>query len=99
MTATQRDRPKCQVIRHWWVIKVAGYGEFAFYGTESEADEMRAHKSQWEGGIATKMPADQSAAAVEKRAAWVRYEIEHGYPRSSEREAAETTAVLNPTRR
>jgi len=33
-----------------WTIWVAGYGTFAFEGTEDEAEEMRTHKARWEGG-------------------------------------------------
>ena len=42
----------------WWIIDVHGYGEFAFHGTEAEAEEMRAHKTRWEGGIGEKRLAD-----------------------------------------
>ena len=41
-----------------WVILVHGYGPFIFEGTEREAEEMRAHKSRWEGGIAKLRLAD-----------------------------------------
>ena len=41
--------------RHWWIITVgAGYGEFNFYGTEQQAEEMRYHKANWEHAVATK---------------------------------------------
>ncbi len=33
-----------------WKIRVSGYGTFDFTGTEAEAEEMRRHKAQWEGG-------------------------------------------------
>jgi hypothetical protein len=33
-----------------WTIWVAGYGKFNFDGTEAEAEEMRRHKANWEGG-------------------------------------------------
>jgi hypothetical protein len=36
--------------RRWWVIHVAGYGAFAAYGLEAEAEETRAAKAEWEGG-------------------------------------------------
>ena len=43
------------VPRHWWIIKVGGgYGEFNFFGTEKEAEEMRCHKAQWEHVVAWK---------------------------------------------
>jgi hypothetical protein len=37
-----------------WKIRVHGYGTFDFEGTETEAEEMRAHKAQWERGTALK---------------------------------------------
>jgi hypothetical protein len=41
-----------------WVILVAGgYGTFLFEGSEAEAEEMRAHKANWEHAIAHKRPA------------------------------------------
>lgn len=40
-----------------WVILVGGYGAFLFDGTEAEAETMRCHKAQWEGGIGLKRPA------------------------------------------
>jgi len=40
-------------IKHW-LISVAGYGEWIYIGTEKEAEEMRAHKANWEGGVGKK---------------------------------------------
>lgn len=40
-----------------WVISIGGYGTFLFDGTETEAEEMRAHKARWERGIGKKRPA------------------------------------------
>lgn len=38
-----------------WLITVGGgYGTFEFEGTEEEAEEMRRHKANWEGAVATK---------------------------------------------
>ena len=38
-----------------WIITVGGgYGSFEFAGTEKEAEEMRAHKANWEQAVATK---------------------------------------------
>jgi len=46
----------------WWIIRVGGgYGEFAFRGTEAEAEEMRVHKARWEGAFASKRPAKSDA--------------------------------------
>jgi len=38
----------------FWKISVNGYGDFAFFGTEKEAEEMRIHKARWEQGVAHK---------------------------------------------
>ena len=41
--------------RYWWIISVGGgYGEFNFFGTEKEAEEMRCHKARWEHAVARK---------------------------------------------
>jgi hypothetical protein len=40
-----------------WIISVTGYGSFFFEGTIEEAEEMRAHKADWEGGRGTKRSA------------------------------------------
>lgn len=40
--------------RIWWIIKVVNYGTFYYFGTTEEAEEMRAHKEDWEGGKGTK---------------------------------------------
>lgn len=44
--------------KRFWIITVAGWGSRALYGTEAEAEEWRAHKAQWEGGVGRKRPAD-----------------------------------------
>lgn len=80
--------------RHWWAIEVTGYGSFAFFGTESEAEEMRLHKASWERGTATKQRAEWNDPLVQKQVAWAKQEIKFGYPRSSEREQAETAAIM-----
>ncbi len=41
-----------------WVISVATYGSFFFEGNEESAEDMRIHKSRWEGGIGRKRLAD-----------------------------------------
>lgn len=88
-----RELPGRMVIRHWWVIEVAGYGPFGFYGSASEAEEMRAHKSRWEQGVGTTRKAEQDDPVVQKRIAWAQYEIDNNYPRGSERERAETASI------
>ena len=40
--------------RKWWLISISGYGDFGYYGTVKEAEEMRAHKAIWEHGIGRK---------------------------------------------
>lgn len=40
-----------------WIIYVSGYGCFFFEGTKRQAEDMRKHKSNWEGGIGRKRPA------------------------------------------
>ena len=37
-----------------WRIRVSGYGTFDFHGTETEAEDMRRHKSRWERGVGHK---------------------------------------------
>jgi hypothetical protein len=38
-----------------WLISVGGgYGSFVFEGSEDEAEEMRAHKANWEHAVARK---------------------------------------------
>lgn len=43
-----------------WIIWISGYGSFDFEGTEAEAEEMRAHKANWERGRGEKWRADLS---------------------------------------
>jgi hypothetical protein len=82
------------VSRQWWVITVAGYGDFAFYGTEDESEEMRRHKARWEGGVGRKRLAADDDPLVQRQTERVKREVELGYPRASERERAETEAAL-----
>lgn len=37
-----------------WVIRVSNWGTFYALGTEAQAEEWRAHKANWEHGIAEK---------------------------------------------
>ena len=41
-----------------WVISVGGYGSLMFEGNETEAEEMRKHKANWEQGVGRKRLAD-----------------------------------------
>lgn len=47
---------KNEDVKHW-IISVTGYGSFFFEGSLKEAEEMREHKANWEGGRGTKRPA------------------------------------------
>lgn len=47
--------------KRWWIISVGGYGSFAYRGTEKQAEAMRAHKANWEGGVGAKRLATNSA--------------------------------------
>ncbi len=58
---------------------MSGYGEFAFYGTEQEAEEMRAHKSTWEGGVGYKNEVPKNHPLVREAKEQIRWELEHGY--------------------
>lgn len=46
-----------------WIIYINGYGCFLFDGTDTEAQEMRAHKARWERGIGLLRPATLEEAA------------------------------------
>lgn len=49
-----------------WVISLPFYGAFLFDGTEAQAEEMRAHKANWEREIARKRPATPAECAAGK---------------------------------
>lgn len=78
-------------MRRWWIIDIGTYGDFAFYGTKLEAEEMRLHKSEWEGGEGTKIKADPSSkdhkTLIDEAIASVRRRLGSGYP-MEEREVA-----------
>ena len=46
--------------RCWWIVKVTGYGTFPGYGTKEEAEEKRAAKAEWEGGVGRMEKADRT---------------------------------------
>lgn len=60
--------------RYWWLISIAGYGDFAFYGTEREAENMRRHKAYWEGGTGRKeqIAATHREARAERKSIKIR---------------------------
>lgn len=70
-----------QVMRVSWLIRIQGYGTFEFYGTEEEAEEMRRHKSQWEGGVGMKwrkeLPLESDRVSAEIAA---RFDLGQGVP-------------------
>lgn len=43
-----------ECIHPHWVILVGDYGAFLFTGTEAQAEDMRVHKSRWEGAVGHK---------------------------------------------
>lgn len=48
--------------RGWWSINITGYGRFSYFGTETEAEQMRKDKAEWEGGKGTKRQASPAEA-------------------------------------
>ena len=50
--------------RRWVIVVGGGYGAFLFRGTETEAEEMRAHKANWEGAVARKRRATTADIAA-----------------------------------
>jgi hypothetical protein len=69
MDSLHEGNPIAANTRQWWIIDVDGYGEFSFFGNEEEAEERRAAKAEWEGGVGCKRPADRSAAEDRKKIA------------------------------
>lgn len=49
-----------------WVISIGGYGSFLFKGSESEAEEIRAHKARWERGVGRKRLASEAEIRANK---------------------------------
>jgi len=62
--------------RAWWSIHVTGYGRFAYYGTRTEAEQMKRHKAGWEGGRGTMRLATDDEATKERD--WLRGQKERG---------------------
>lgn len=63
--------------RCWWAIYITGYGRFWHFGTKAEAEEMREHKADWEGGHGTKRKA--TPAEIEKAREEVKAMVARGY--------------------
>ena len=72
--------------RTWWMIKVTGYGEFEHFGTAAEAEQMRVHKAEWEGGRGTKRKAGAVEIAVARADIKSMVKRGCGWDRTSERE-------------
>ena len=64
--------------RRWWTISLPVYGDFQYYGSPTEAENMRAAKAQWEGETATIREATDDEA--KKGRAWQQWESDNGYP-------------------
>ena len=52
--------------RQNWVIAVANYGSFLFFGTEKEADDRRAAKAEWEHAAARMREAEAGETSDDK---------------------------------
>lgn len=65
--------------RKWWLISVSGYGKFGFFGTEAEAEEMRAHKAIWERGASRKTAIPAIHHAAKEAIQLTKWELERGY--------------------
>jgi len=64
--------------RQWWHIEVSGYGAFPYFGTEDEAENMRRHKANWEGGVGMKRLATEQESADGLRG--LQWRKNAGYP-------------------
>lgn len=65
--------------RKWWLISIGGYGDFGFYGTEAEAEEMRAHKAAWERDVGRKKAIPATHPKAKEAAEHTKWERERGY--------------------
>lgn len=76
----------------FWKISASGYGDFCFFGTEKEAEEMRLHKARWEGSaISTKRRILSNSRLAKAFIDWNKFEVSTGVPVASElRERIET---------
>lgn len=54
--------------REWWLIDIENYGDYAFYGTEEEAEIERAGRAEWEGERGTKKRISAYSSEVVKAA-------------------------------
>ena len=64
--------------RRWWTLNVHGYGEFQYFGTEDEAEGMRRHKANWEGGVGKKRRATSHEAILGRD--HLEWQHDHKYP-------------------
>jgi|GEM_PF-6307163 len=65
--------------RKWWLISIGGYGEFGFFGTEIEAEEIRVNKANWEGGIGLKRLISKNDPYAKKEREHTRWEKKNDY--------------------
>lgn len=65
--------------RKWWRISVSGYGEYAFYGTQSEAEQERSHKAFWEGGVGAKETIPATHSLAKEAISLTKFEHRNGY--------------------
>jgi len=65
--------------RRWWLISIGGYGDFGYYGTEAEAEKMRAHKAVWEAGVGRKTAISATHPSAKKAMERVKWERKQGY--------------------
>jgi hypothetical protein len=72
--------------RVWWSINVTGYGRFEHFGFAHEAEEMRDHKADWEGGIGTKRKATEKEIAKARAEVLAMVARGYGWDRTSPRE-------------
>jgi hypothetical protein len=85
-----------------WMIRISGYGTFEFKGIEEEAEEMRAHKANWERGMGMKWRVGKWAKESDKIAAQIAEMFDAGkgasgklmdaMPRAKRKESAEAAA-------
>lgn len=84
----QPEQPTKDPVRSWWSINVTGYGRFEYFGTAAEAEEMREHKEDWEGGRGTKRKAKPEEILKARADVEAMVARGYGWDRSSHREIA-----------
>lgn len=72
--------------RVWWSINVTGYGRFEYFGNRDEAEEMREHKADWEGGRGTIRKAKPEEIAKARTSVAEMVKRGYGWDRTDPRE-------------